>query len=526
MSEHTDPQQPWMPPSASGEAAAGHQNVPTAGQSAGDATPVSAESAAPVSAADTAETPLVAGADPYVQSAGGHEAESYAQTSAEPAGQHAAEPYADAAAGYHVPPFAGTSSGGVPPIPPLGSFSAPPGAPGPYQQVTVDASGGRRNRWPMIAIAAVVAALVTGGVAGAGGAALVLATAGSGGGQTVSTAAPVSGSTNPTQQISKVAAAISPSVVSIKVTTSSGGDEGSGMVVTPDGNIVTNNHVVAAAANGGGTLTVTLANGKTVPATIVGTDPTTDIAVVKATGVSGLTPVSFVNSSSLHVGDTVIAFGNPLGLEGSVTSGIVSALHRSVTLGSTQQGGGGQGGLGGGQGGQGGSGNGGQSTTETASVSNAIQTDAAINPGNSGGPLVNTSGQVVGITTAIATLGGGQSESGSIGVGFAIPAETIQSVANQLMNGKKPTHANLGVSVTDATSGGAQISQITSGSPAAKAGLQTGDVITKVGDTAITTSDDLGAAVRSHQPGDKVTLTITRGGKSSAVTITLGSATG
>ncbi|WP_163508349.1 S1C family serine protease [Fodinicola acaciae] len=409
--------------------------------------------------------------------------------------------YAFATPAY-APAVGAASIGGPPPVPPAGAFGPTPPPP----------DGSRRHRFPLIAVA-VVAALVTGGVAGAGGAAAVLYATGSTGSPVVSAAAPVSGSTTPQQLISKIAAAVSPSVVSIKVTTSQGGDEGSGMVVTADGNIVTNNHVVADAANGGGTITVTFANGKSAKATIVGRDPTTDIAVIKVSGVSGLQPVTFVSSSSLHVGDTVVAIGNPLGLEGSVTSGIVSALHRSVTLGSAQQGGGGRYQQ--------------QQPSETASVANAIQTDAAINPGNSGGPLVDANGRVVGITTAIASVGGNSgSQGGNIGVGFAIPAETVQSVANQLMAGKQPSHANLGVSVTDTSSGGAQVTQITSGSPAANAGLKAGDVITKVGDTAISGADDLGAAVRSHNPGDKVTLTVVRGGQTISVPVTLGSATG
>jgi putative serine protease PepD len=493
MTEHTDPQQPWMPPRASGESTAGDHTVPTAGQPAGDATPVTQEPAAAASIGDTAETPLVA--DPIPS-----------QTYPYPSSSPSPSP---------EPAYAGTPSGGAPPIPPVGSFGPVGAEPGPYTPVTVDGSAGRRSRWPLIAVA-IVAALVTGGAAGAGGAAAVLATSGSGGKQVVA-AAPVDGSTSATQQIAKVAAAVSPSVVSIKVTTSSGGDEGSGMVVTPDGNIVTNNHVVADAANGGGSITVTFANGKTVPATIVGRDPTNDIAVIKATGVSGLKPVTFISSSSLHVGDSVIAFGNPLGLEGSVSSGIVSALHRSVQLGSAEGGSG--------QGGQPGQ-TSNQTPTETASVANAIQTDAAINPGNSGGPLVDSSGRVVGVTTAIAGVSSSSQQSGNIGVGFAIPAETVQSIANQLMSGKQPTHANLGVQVTDAQSGGAQVSALTSGSPAAKAGLKTGDVITNVGGTAISSSDDLGAAVRSHQPGDRVPVTVVRNGQSTTITVTLGSATG
>jgi putative serine protease PepD len=198
-----------------------------------------------------------------------------------------------------------------------------------------------------------------------------------------------------------VAAAVLPSVVSIQTEDA----VGSGVIITSDGAILTNNHVVATAQNN--TVQVTFSTGKTATATIVGTDPTHDLAVIKVANVSGLTPITFADSSSVKVGDTVLAVGSPLGLDGSVTSGIVSALNRTIQVGDNAR--------------------------DTESLSGAIQTDAAINPGNSGGALVNSAGQLIGINTAIASASSG-GESGSIGVGFAISSNTAKQVAQQLLN--------------------------------------------------------------------------------------------
>jgi putative serine protease PepD len=207
--------------------------------------------------------------------------------------------------------------------------------------------------------------------------------------------------------LAAVAAAVAPSVVSITVRTAGEQVEGSGVVLTADGLIVTNAHVVADA--GGGRITVDLSDGRTVAATIVGTNQATDLAVLQAEGVSGLKAATFSDSDTLAVGDTVLAVGNSLGLEGSVTAGIVSALHRSLD-------------------------------TDGGSLGDAIQTDASINPGNSGGPLVDAAGRVVGITTANASLDG--RSSGSIGVGFAIPGNRVEQVVNQLTGGVQTVSAS------------------------------------------------------------------------------------
>jgi putative serine protease PepD len=250
-----------------------------------------------------------------------------------------------------------------------------------------------------------------------GGAGAALAVHYDGHTTTVVSAPPAStpGSTS-TAGLASVAAAVLPSVVTIAVTTSTQLGEGSGVIIRSDGTILTNNHVIEGAANAAGTLKVTFSDGRTAVASIVGQDPSADVAVIRATGVSGLKPAAFGSAAALHVGDTVLAVGSPLGLSGSVTSGIVSALHRTINVSDR----GGQ--LSGGQ---------------PSAITGMIQTDTAINPGNSGGALVNDAGQVVGITTAIASTGGGYigQQSGSIGVGFAIPANTASTIAAQLIGG-------------------------------------------------------------------------------------------
>jgi putative serine protease PepD len=399
---------------------------------------------------------------------------------------------------------------------------SPPGLPPPPPDYVYSAdqpldSPTRRSR-PAFGRTAVVAAIVLVVALGSGltGAEIALHRDG-GAAQTVTSGTIVKGGTSPTETLAKVAAAVQPSVVSIKVQTSSGSDEGSGVIMTSDGSILTNNHVISAAANGG-TITVTFSNGDTASAKITGRDASTDLAVIKASGVSNLKPATFGDSDSVHVGDTVLAIGSPLGLEGSVSAGIISALHRPVDVGSDeqqpqqpfgdpfgqqqqQQ----------------------QQGTGSTVLNDAIQTDAPINPGNSGGPLVDAQGRVIGINSAIASLsGGGSGQSGNIGVGFAIPVDEAQRVAKQLLKGQTVTHAVLGVSASD-VSGGARIETVTASSGAAKAGLKTGDVITKVGDTPITDATELTAAIRSHSAGDSIELTYTRNGTTHTTTATLGS---
>jgi len=301
--------------------------------------------------------------------------------------------------------------------------------------------------------------------------------------------------------LAQIASAVQDSVVSI--TTESG--EGSGVILSAGGYIVTNNHVVATAQ--GNTVTVIFADGKKATATIVGTDPRTDLAVVKASGVSGLHAAKFGSSANMQVGDTVLAIGSPLGLEGSVTAGIISAKDRTIQSSSEDQGQ--QNPLGGSQQ---------QSQGSSNTMSGLLQTDAPINPGNSGGALVNTNGEVIGINSAIATQG---QSSGNIGLGFAIPSDKASQVANDLLAGKKVSHPALGVSVADAENGGALVSSVTAKSAAANAGLQQGDVITSVDGKAIDDSNDLVAAVQGGTVGQKMAIEFTRDGAKKQVTVTL-----
>ena len=315
------------------------------------------------------------------------------------------------------------------------------------------------------------------------------------------------------EPLSQAAAAVLPSVVSISFEAGQLAGSGSGIVISSDGQILTNNHVVAQAADGG-SLTVTFSDGSTADAEIVGRDPATDLAVIQAEGVSGLTPATFGSSADLHVGDTVLAIGSPLGLDGSVSAGIVSALDRADHAAGRRAAR--------------------RSRRSTAAdapapsdtaVIDAIQTDAAINPGNSGGALINADGEVVGINTAIASLAQGTtSEGGNIGVGFAIPIDTARDIAEQLIDDGSVSHAYLGVSIADAEDGIGALRPGASrtASPPRRPASQEGDVITQVGDTEVTDAASLTAAVRSQSPGDTVPVTFTRDGNEQTVDVTLG----
>ncbi len=308
--------------------------------------------------------------------------------------------------------------------------------------------------------------------------------------------------------VAAAAATATPSVVKITEHGAGGSATGSGVVLTRDGYILTNNHVVAEAADGG-TVSVTLADGRRSSARIVGRDPSSDLAVIQIRGVAGLVPATLGSSEGLQVGDLVVAIGAPLGLAGTVTSGIVSSLHRPVRTGDP-------------------------SVSDSDAVLDAVQTDAAINPGNSGGPLVDSAGRVLGINSAIATLGGDSTgsagQSGNIGVGFAIPIDYARGIADQLIRTGSATHAYLGVEATtagsttagsDPTDGtGAELRSVQSGAPAAKAGLQVGDVVTAVRGRPVNTVDGLVAAVRSAGVGTALRLTYLRNGASHTVTVT------
>jgi putative serine protease PepD len=323
-------------------------------------------------------------------------------------------------------------------------------------------------------------------------------------------------STAPAGSVTDVANKVLPAVVEIK--TREG--EGSGIVVSSDGVIVTNNHVVASAA-GGGRIEVDFQNGSKAAATIIGRDPTTDIAVIKAQKVSGLATASLGRSDDLTIGQQVVAIGSPFDLAGTVTTGIISSLHRPVNVGSEQatpQPPRGGGGLGQGQGQE----QGDQGQSSQATVLDAIQTDASINPGNSGGPLVNMQGEVIGINSAISSPNSSaQSQGGSVGIGFAIPIDQAKRTAQQIQQTGQATQTLLGVTVqtNPGDPAGALVKTVTQGSAAEQAGLKTGDVVTKVNDRLITTSDALVAAVHAQAPGDKVTLTL-GGGRTVQATLT------
>jgi len=332
-----------------------------------------------------------------------------------------------------------------------------------------------------------VAALVLMFGSGVAGGLLTLAVTDDGGTTRTYTAAPIINGAD----LPAIAAKVQNSVVSINT----GDGEGSGVVLSEDGYVLTNNHVVASAS--GDKVNVVFADGESASARIVGTDPRTDLAVVKAEGVSGLQPATFGDSDGMRVGDTVLALGSPLGLQGSVTAGIISAVDRTIRAGE------GSGRVGG------------------TSISGLLQTDAPINPGNSGGALVNTRGEVIGINTAIATDG---QSSGNIGVGFAIPSNKAKQVAETLQKGQEVSHPYLGVSVTRSTEGGALVSAVTPGSPAEKAGLRQGDVITRFDSQEIADSDALVAAVQAGKVGDQVEITYLRNGTENTATVTLAEA--
>ncbi|MGH3471721.1 MAG: S1C family serine protease, partial [Nocardioidaceae bacterium] len=360
----------------------------------------------------------------------------------------------------------------------------------------------------LVAAALLVGALA-GGAAGFGGAAILnnnqSTTAGAG--QSNLAIAPVTGQLGSGGGTTESAAArILPSVVKIYASSPTVSGSGSGIILTKSGEILTNNHV-AELALGGGRLAVSFNNGKTVPATIVGRDPLTDLAVIKAEGIGTATPATLGSSAVLQVGQPVVAVGAPYGLESTVTTGVVSALDRPVT---TQ----------------------GEGFNDPQTIFPAIQTDAAINPGNSGGPLVNLSGQVIGINSAIhtATSGGltGQ-QGGSIGLGFAIPIDEAIPIVNQLQAGQRPTHARIGVLVGNASSSlgitdGAKVEHVDANSAGAAAGLSKGDVITRVDGQQITDADSLVAITRTYRPGDTINLSVvTSTGQQRTVTLKLGS---
>ena len=371
------------------------------------------------------------------------------------------------------------------------------------------------GRWRSWLPVAIVAALI-GGAIGAGVTALTNNNNGGGGSDVTiheSSAAPgaavLSGNVTIPQLVNKVIH----SVVSIDVKSGQGEDEGTGMIITSDGEVMTNNHVIELYSEGGnkGSITVTeYGQTKPLPATLVGYDQAKDMALLKITNASGLPTVTFGNSGKAVVGDAVVAIGNALGLAAgtpTVTQGIISALGRSVTAGGVG--------------------------TQTETLQNMIQTDAAINPGNSGGPLIDTSGQVIGMNTAVA--GTSSDGTSSQNIGFAIPAASVESLIAELQKGGQSGNGGgyLGVDITTLTPAlrqqygftpttGAVILTVVPGSPAAKAGLVQGDVIVNVNGATVTSSDDLQKAVQNAKAGQTVSITYYVGDSKRTTTATLG----
>ena len=352
----------------------------------------------------------------------------------------------------------------------------------------------KRKNTPLSAV--IVISLVFGGTAG--GALGYLAADFSNGvsnttSQVLETSKPVA-ITPATETVSQIVQNVKPSVVSIKAEGNSGSGTGSGFIYREDGYIVTNNHVAAPAINSG-KLTVYLQDKTSYEAKLVGRNASYDLAVLKIDA-TGLKPVNIGDSSAINVGDLTVAFGSPLGLTGTVTSGIVSAINRPVTAGGA----------------------------DDQSFISAIQTDAAINPGNSGGPLVNGQGQVIGVNSAIATLGNG-TQSGSIGLGFAIPINQAQRVITEIIESGKSSTPIAGISIDSTYDGvGAKIAEVVADGPAASTDLKVGDIVTKINGEAVEDSTELIVAIRRNNPGDKIVLTVKNSaGNEREVSVVLGS---
>ncbi|MCR2793084.1 trypsin-like peptidase domain-containing protein [Microbacterium sp. zg.Y625] len=439
----------------------------------------------------------------------------------------AAPRYGAAASGYGAPqhPY------GAAPQQPTAATAAPSSTSDAAESTSASKSGIGAGK----VAALMLAAALVGGTAGIGGAyAGVNIWSAS---QPVTATGPASVTVNDTDSVNQttaIAAKVVPSVVTIAADGGSAGGTGSGVILSEDGYVVTNTHVVTLdGATSDAALTVTTADGRVYDAEIVGLDPMYDLAVIKLQDASGLTPIEFADSADLNVGDEAVAVGAPLGLANTVTTGIVSALNRSISIASSaapetpgdgtepapeEQDQGpfyfdfGQGEP--------------QQATSTISIS-VLQTDAAINPGNSGGALVDAEGKLIGINVAIATAGS-SSESGSIGVGFAIPSDIVERITDEIIEDGAATHGLLGAmvapaaSIEGATTTGAYIDEVTPGGAAAEAGLQQGDIVTGFDGLPITSATDLTAQVRAVAGGSTVSLTYLRDGETRTTDVTLG----
>ncbi|MEU3130708.1 MULTISPECIES: S1C family serine protease [Streptomyces] len=464
--------------------------------------PAAAPEGAPQGAPPAPQTPPAAPADaPTAQVPGAAHQEGVGPSTA------AQEQYPYAPPSPQQPP-AGSAAWPPPPpaVPSYADGGSPPawGAPVPSDEQP------RKRRASGLVAAVAVAALVAGGVGGALG---YWAADSSGSGSSGSTTVAASNSPKDFKReagtVAGVAASALPSVVTIDAKSGDGeGGTGTGFVYDKEGHILTNNHVVASAADSG-QLTATFSNGKKYDAEVIGRAQGYDVAVLKLKNApDGLTPLALGDSDKVAVGDSTIAIGAPFGLSNTVTTGIISAKNRPVASGD--------------------------GSSNKNSYMSALQTDASINPGNSGGPLLDAGGAVIGINSAIqSTSGGGvgQSQAGSIGLGFAIPVNQAKNVAEQLIKTGQPVYPVIGATVTmEEKTGGAAISDegaggtpaVTPDGPAAKAGLKAGDVITKFNDTAVESGPTLIGEIWTHKPGDKVTLTYKRDGRTETAELTLG----
>ncbi|WP_067198381.1 S1C family serine protease [Microbacterium sp. XT11] len=517
---HAAPSAEPLRPAAS---SAGHEVPPTfaSSQTAPAATHSGPGAQAPAGSAPygayAQQTPQAYGAPGQAYAGGHHQAHAGSQ----------GQPHATAqGAAFGIPSAANTR--------PLDGAPVAPGAPGaPAVKDPKQPRGGVKLA------ALIVAAALVGGVAGFGGGAIVNelgnppSTGVAEGPQTVTVNNP--GSVNETTAVATTAL---PSVVTIEVAGSKEAGSGSGVIISDDGYVLTNTHVVTlGGAVADPTIKVTTSDGRIYDATVVGTDPIYDLAVVKLKDAEDLTPITFADSSKLNVGDTTVALGAPLGLSNSVTTGIVSALNRSIQIASSAlpdsstqdapqdpqspEDGQGQGpfqfDL---------PGNTNQQSSETISIA-VIQTDAAINHGNSGGALVNSKGELIGINVAIASSGNSE-DSGSIGIGFAIPSNIAKRVSQEIIDNGSATHGLLGASVRDAASvegsdqAGAYIAEVTDGGAAAAAGLKADDIVTAFNGVSITSASDLTAQVRAAAAGSDAKVTYVRGGKEYEIEVTLG----
>ncbi|MET9254237.1 trypsin-like peptidase domain-containing protein [Streptomyces sp. NPDC003717] len=418
-------------------------------------------------------------------------------------------------AGVNAPAVGGV----LPAVDPWGRYDPWAVAAGPFQQngapVLTQKQERRRARKGLI-VAILLIALASGAVGGLVGAHLER-----NGGVGTTVTLPQAGrepAGRAADSIAGIAGRALPSVVTLHVSGSDAAGTGTGFVLDAKGHILTNNHVVRAAGEGG-RITVTFNSGDTATATVVGRDSGYDLAVVKVTGVRGLTPLPLGNSDNVRVGDPVVAIGAPFDLAGTVTSGIISARQRPITAG-------------------------GEDSSDVSYV-DALQTDAPINPGNSGGPLLDSRGRAIGINSAIRSAGSGSGggdgedpdggQAGSIGLGFAIPINQGKRVAEELINTGRATHPVIGINLDmDYAGDGARVGdKDNSGGPAvvpggagARAGLRPGDVITRVDGDRVHSGEELIIRTRSHRPGDRLELTLTRGGKETKVSLVLGSSAG